>query len=356
MIRVPNIAFLPAQVDACALYRMYIPHLNLTNARFIFDPTKVPIELLQYQKTEVVVVQRLSSEGNKRSIELLKANRFKVVYDLDDNLWAIPHYNPAKKMLQDHQMGFVHCAMAADLITVSTRPLQSAVAQAIPAMADRIRVCPNGIEFRWFKNNLVRRDDDKVVIGWAGSNTHDEDVKVIFNVILKLLRTYPQLHFEYAGGGGYTYGRSGTIAIPKDPLPKDLASHPRVSQRRWVPVAEYPASVSSWGWDISLAPLEDNRFNRSKSNIKFLEAAACGMVCVGSDVGPYTEFCKHDLALSWLLCRTPGDWERKLSLLIEDADARHAYHAHMHKVALEHYDIQKLIGTWQSAARDACTF
>ena len=39
--------------------------------------------------------------------------------------------------------------------------------------------------------------------------------------------------------------------------------------------------------DISLAPLENNRFNQSKSNIKALEGTAIGVPMICSNVGPY---------------------------------------------------------------------
>jgi glycosyltransferase involved in cell wall biosynthesis len=40
-------------------------------------------------------------------------------------------------------------------------------------------------------------------------------------------------------------------------------------------------------WDIGIAPLINDEFNRGKSHIKWMEYAMCGIPCVASDVAPY---------------------------------------------------------------------
>jgi glycosyltransferase involved in cell wall biosynthesis len=56
--------------------------------------------------------------------------------------------------------------------------------------------------------------------------------------------------------------------------------------------SHYPAFVSwlrhrSASWDIAVAPLRDTPFNRSKSDLKFLEYSALGLPGVFSDIVPY---------------------------------------------------------------------
>jgi len=41
--------------------------------------------------------------------------------------------------------------------------------------------------------------------------------------------------------------------------------------------------------DLAIAPLEDNRFNACKSNLRLLEYGACAVPVVCSDVGPYQD-------------------------------------------------------------------
>ena len=50
--------------------------------------------------------------------------------------------------------------------------------------------------------------------------------------------------------------------------------------------------------DVAVIPLEDNRFNIYKSNLKILEAAANDSAVIVSDVEPYSSFPDRDLVMS----------------------------------------------------------
>ena len=71
--------------------------------------------------------------------------------------------------------------------------------------------------------------------------------------------------------------------------------------------------------DISLQPLDDSKFNRYKSDIKFLEAAIGGLAVVASPT-VYADSVKHEE--TGLIARTPKDWKQMLSKLARDANYR----------------------------------
>jgi glycosyltransferase involved in cell wall biosynthesis len=73
-------------------------------------------------------------------------------------------------------------------------------------------------------------------------------------------------------------------------------------------------------YDIMIAPLRPHPFNRSKSNLRVLEAAILGIPVVASDYGPYAEFIDH--GTTGLLARTDHDWGRHLRALVEDEAMR----------------------------------
>lgn len=332
------VAFLPANMDGCALYRMWIPHLNIEHSRFCYRVQGgVPFE--DFSECGVVVVQRQVSKQNYEALIGLKQHGFRIVYDTDDNLWDLPGANPGKRVFQDHADGFTKCAMQCHVITVSTRGLRTAVRTAIPNYKGEILVCPNGIDFNLFRPPSVTRDD-RVVIGWAGSNTHGEDIKDAWSVLPEIMEMFPNVHMEFVGTGA----------------PGKLHGHPRVKYRRFMPVGEYPSRFSTWAWDITLAPLSDNRFNRSKSNIKMLEAAALGIPCLGSRVQPYEEFCALGRA-DWLLCNTQSEWKRKLIELVSDKALREDLSRKMRGVADTYFNITKLKANWLHAVGTAlaCT-
>ena len=71
--------------------------------------------------------------------------------------------------------------------------------------------------------------------------------------------------------------------------------------------------------DISLQPLDDTKFNRYKSDIKFIEAGAGGLAVLASPV-VYADSIED--GRTGLIARGPREWEQKLSKLIKDADYR----------------------------------
>ncbi len=55
--------------------------------------------------------------------------------------------------------------------------------------------------------------------------------------------------------------------------------------KRFTPTCDYPTYLDLLGQcEISLMPLSDNRFNRAKSDLKFIEAASCRVAAVASTV------------------------------------------------------------------------
>jgi hypothetical protein len=49
----------------------------------------------------------------------------------------------------------------------------------------------------------------------------------------------------------------------------------------------YPRKLASLNLDLALAPLEHNRFNEAKSNLRILEYGALGWPVIASDIQPY---------------------------------------------------------------------
>lgn len=68
---------------------------------------------------------------------------------------------------------------------------------------------------------------------------------------------------------------------------------------------------------ICLAPLFETPYNKGKSWIKFLDAAAVGAVGVYSKRAPYTEVVEHGVT-GMLATDDPSDWEACLSHLLEN--------------------------------------
>lgn len=342
----PIAVYCPASMDACGAWRHYYPKLYVPGAKFVF--TEGPPPLNDLSQSDVAVVQRMMVEGNVAWLQLIRQLGIKIIFDLDDNLWHMPSANPAKQYFKQEEIkvGLEACAEWADVFTVSTRELQRTVGfkwgnlrnvksgKPIPIM-----LCENRIPLSLYtQQNGVSCENDGVVVGWGGSNTHAGDLFDLWHILYKLLEEIPDMRLELVG----------------QPPPLYLYRHPRVLLRPWVHISEYPARLATWNWDINLAPLENHKFNKSKSGIKMQEAGALHRPCLATDYGPYEDFvARGPSELKYLMCSTSLQWENKLRELIKNASLRKelgdAMYAHVEK----NFRIELSVPSWQEAINAA---
>jgi hypothetical protein len=102
-------------------------------------------------------------------------------------------------------------------------------------------------------------------------------------------------------------------------VPAELQPHAaRIERRPFVPWSELPASLGSI--DVNLAPLDlSRRFNRAKSEVKYLEAAALGIPTVASPSPAFS--CASDGGRTAWLAETEEEWEGALARLVADRAA-----------------------------------
>ncbi len=334
-----HVAYHPAGLDACALYRLFLPHLRTPGSLFLYNMQGIEFDRIAH--CQVVVVQRLYSKRNMDALMVFKKSGMKIVYDLDDDMWSVPSYNPMHKALRSVLPGFNTCASVCDLITVSTQHLLVMVKKELGRSCPKVEVVENAMDFDWFKpiaEKYRKNRNGKIVMGWAGTPTHSADVDAVFELVPEILRELPQVEFEL---------------VAKE-MPESWKSvESQVRLRDYVPVAEWPVSWASWQWDMSIAPLEHNRFNLSKSCIKLLEAAALHIPCVCSDVGEYSKFCSYSpLLKKTVLAQYRKDWKEKIAALVLDADLRKRVGEEMYQIALEHYNISEAVERRKSLIAD----
>ncbi len=330
----PFVAFLPAGLDACGMYRMFLPHLHMPRSEFLFQAFGMQPD--KFAHCNVAMMQRLASQQNYEAMTVFKKLGIKIVYDLDDDMWSVPHYNPAAKVMRSWLSGFNACAQRADLVTVSTEHLRVMVRKELGKLCPRIEVVENALDFNWYqplKKENKKSQPGIVTVGWAGTNTHSTDLAEMLRVLPELMNEIPEMHFEIAG-----------IQTPENL--KVFGS--RVKQRDFIPIAEFGAYWQSWQWDIALAPLDENNFNLSKSNIKMIEASALKIPCIASGFGEYQKFCMDSRLLrDTVLVKRKSDWKSKITRLVKDWVLREQVGNEMHRVGTERYNIETRVQEWE---------
>lgn len=280
-----------------------------------------------FQKYDMVWIMHFVHELNA-SAQAFMAQKYKkkLVYDLDDNYLDLPESNPVydkfQKTKRDRSILSTTLSFA-DALTVSTEPLKErmqAHMKQVYEIDKPIFVIPNMNDVRDWNHKPAPKYKDRIVIGYTGSNSHQDDLMVVMPVIDRLMTKYPNLWFEVIG------------AIDKKKLdsyfsgfkPKHLE---RVAMLPSTPTFwEYPEYLAKQKWDIGIAPLVDSAFTRSKSHIKWMEYSMYKIPVVASRVYPYfMELCGRqtiDDGYTGFLATTQAEWETKLDNLIKDRALR----------------------------------
>jgi glycosyltransferase involved in cell wall biosynthesis len=244
------------------------------------------------------------------------------IMDLDDH-WSPGLHHPAYHIIKSAGLdtkilGNIKCARN---VTTTT----SLFAEEIAKYNKNVFVLPNAVEptEKQFTPNLEK--SDRIRIGWLGGSSHLKDLEILSGVVSKL-RTdnlIDKIQFVLCGfdtRGTHTEIDQATgqqkvrqitpmesvwfryekiftdnyqIVSPeyKSHLMKftldefqNVANEPY--RRVWTkPISTYASNYNLF--DISLAPLEENIFNKVKSQLKVIEAGFHHKAIIAQDFGPY---------------------------------------------------------------------
>ena len=268
---------------------------------------------------DVIQLQRLWHPNAIRMVRYARSLGKRTVYDIDDDVWAIEKANPAHAFWveKDHASRALDVLKECDSVTTTGPDL----ANTLRRHHKDVRIIPNalGDDFR----RVRKSDAGKLIVGWAGGNSHTPDIKLIERVILDIVNE-----------------RDVTVAIA---VGGEWIEHERVMHVPPVAIENYHAVLSTF--DIGMAPLLDSRFNRAKSDLKPLEYAGVGVPFVASRVGPY-----RTLTRGGLTAPTPKEFKRHLLRLIDDEPERRRMAADGLEWA-ESRRISAILPLWESVWR-----
>lgn len=104
--------------------------------------------------------------------------------------------------------------------------------------------------------------------------------------------------------------------------------------KAFLPTCDYETYIKALRrCDIGLLPLNDTLFNRSKSDLKFIECAAHGLVALASPV-IYDESVRD--GETGVLFRSPSEFSERLIRLVDDTEWRARIAANAHDYVREH--------------------
>ncbi|MEO6950676.1 MAG: hypothetical protein ABI321_02605 [Polyangia bacterium] len=261
---------------------------------------------------DLVIVERLwrpdiDSGKAQRLVDLVRRSGARLVYSQDDDIFAL-HDSPERPpwLTAEHVAVMELFQREAAGILVSTEPLRA----RLNRYNERTLVVPNALDERLLTApapNFARRR--RLVIGYMGTRTHDADIEMIAPALRRVVARHGDaVEIQIVGG----------LSAPLDLGPH--ISHFDVPSGQ----TDYPLFLlwfmSRMRWDIALAPLCDSDYNRSKSDIKWLDYGALGAAGVYSRVEPYASIANEETGL--LVENEASAWTDALDRLAGDSALR----------------------------------
>lgn len=259
--------------DACSVYRAVGPYMKLPINIKIYNSNAGFLLWESVQHCEVVMIQRAYTETQLNIAKVFKMAGKKIIIDWDDDLSAVTPSNPNYEAFQNCEQTLRGLAQIADVVTVSSPILRS---KAYRWGAKRVELLLNAIDDSYRKLQKLPRSNNIV---WRGSNTHSADIMLAKDMIIKL-------------------GEENKIVFMGYPPPwaSEVKNQASVGVLDY---ANYITFLNSIAPKMFLVPLEDNEFNRAKSDIGAQEAYLVGAELWHNNVGMYKNLPSHG-PVRWL--------------------------------------------------------
>lgn len=227
-----------------------------------------------YSTLNSVQFQRSCTEQQYSFIKQIKEKvkpktNIKILYDIDDLITDIPKYNQAYDYYQINKESIIKILETVDCIVCSTVELSKFFQKYNKTVVLENRLLP------WLWSTDTHKINEKTRIVWGGSANHfskdgskDDFSKEIKDYINK---TSKDIDWYFLGA-----------------IPLDLAANKNIKFIKWTSnYFQYVQNLKSVNADIGIALLEDNDFNKCKSNIKALEFCALNIPGIYSKISPY---------------------------------------------------------------------
>lgn len=284
-----------ADYGGCGFWRMVWPEflLNAYNKACISGLTQMILDMRFYGSLKAIRMQRQATPIQNEFIkELAKARqqfKYRLIYEIDDIVFKedIPDYNRCKDAFVDQTIvqSILDIMSRMDEITVTCQYMKD---YYISKTGNKnVTVIPNYPPKFWLDRfydkdrveKLYEKNKKRPRVLYSGSGTHvdilnrtnsQDDFHHVVNSIIKARKK-----FKFVWKGCYP------LAV------KPFIDNGEMEFIDWSSLVDYPKGLYDTECNLAFASLTDNVFNRSKSNIKMIEAGALGMP------GAYQDMCTY---------------------------------------------------------------
>lgn len=345
-------------------YRMWLPKLGLdkiTNWKVDFvgseftgmiDATSEDTILKSYvnffKKYDLVVLKHFDNPNAGRFIVAASdITGVPFVTDLDDDVLSVRENQPAYE--KGYKKGGLQNTVVATMLSFSKALFVTNEYLGKKISGEIEKMC--GVKLPYYVLNNYNNAEEwakwkskqnkgRTVIGWHGSITHNSDLEMVFPILKRILREHPTVKLALMGGITSDYA----IEVFKD---WDLDLLNRIELKAGTQAWDkFPYKLMKQKWDIGIAPLIDDEFNRCKSHIKWQEYTMKGIPTIASNVEPYRGITG---GVTGLLCSTPEEWYEALYHLIHNPKDRKTLADNAMKDIKKNWQYDKGAKEWKKA-------
>lgn len=293
----PRVQQYYADYSGCGFWRMIWPEhlLNAFGKFCVHGTTVMNLDPRYYIQTKAVRVQRQATSSQLQFVKFLKEVQkqigFRIVYEIDDLVFCedIPDYNKFKTAFVDPEIrrNAQEIMSLCDEITVTCDFMKEYYRSKTNHPC--ITKIPNFPPKFWLghfynEKNISSNFDTyqrKPRILYAGSGAHfDVENRVNQNddfahVVKAIYDTHQEFQWVFLGA----------YPLPIQPLVQAGA----VEFHPWVNLYHYGEKIKNLRVNMMVAPLQDNNFNKSKSDLKLIEANCFGLPIACQDLCTYED-------------------------------------------------------------------
>jgi len=285
-----------ADYGGCGYWRMIWPEfcLNSYQKMCISGLTAMVMDVRFYQGISAIRMQRQATPIQNAFIKELKKAQpqmgYKLIYEVDDIVFKddIPDYNRCKEAFVSQEIidNILDIMSNMDEITVTCQYMKD---YYINKTGNKnITVIPNYPPKFWLDRfydkkrveELYDRHKKRPRILYAGSGTHIDVINKtgmnddFAHVVEDIIKARKKFKFVWKG--------CFPLAV------KPFIDNGEMEFIDWSQLMDLPQGIQKIGANATFASLQDNVFNKSKSNIKMIESGAFGMP------GAYQDLCTYD--------------------------------------------------------------
>lgn len=272
-------------------------------------------------------------------LEMQHKHQKPFVMEMDDNYVDVPTWNEAH--------GGFRNGSSFRRIAIDSMRNASALAVTTPHLAetyagvnDNIYLIENSLDFKgdrkfvgWDKVSVRKHTGTR--IGWIGGRAHFDDLMMIAPMLRELLIENKDLTLVLVNSAI----KKSCQALGK-PYPFEGLKNVHYADRS-VAINRYAKFAASFGFDIGIAPLVDCNFNRSKSNLRWLEYSALGIPTVASAVSHFNQSITNAVDGFLIKDNNLGHWKMTLQHLIENPSIREEVGRNAYKRVKRDFNVKR---------------